>query len=206
MLVMALEPFDVLSEEELVHAAIHAPEGDVRAFERLVYIHQKRLLENCRHLTRDESNFEDLAQEVLVKAYFGLPKFEGKSSFGHWLKRIKVNHCLNHLKRQEGRTAVDIEEHGIQYDERLQVLPSIEATLDLADTRGRIRKVLNFLPLTLRVPLVMCDMDDMSYDEISQSLGIGLSAAKMRIKRAREEFRRLYDSPPEEVVKDFDGA
>ena len=192
MLFMAV---DVLSEEELVQAAKQAPEGDVRAFEQLVYMHQKRLLENCRHLTRDESNHEDLAQEVLVKAYFGLNKFEGKSSFGHWLKRIKVNHCLNHLKKQEGRTAIDVEEPGIQDDTRLQVLPSIELTMELADKRGRIRKVLNALPLTLRVPLVMCDMDDMSYDEVSQSLGIGLSAAKMRIKRAREEFRRLYDGP-----------
>ena len=192
MLFMAI---DVLSEEELVQAAKQAPEGDVRAFEQLVYMHQKRLLENCRHLTRDESNFEDLAQEVLVRAYFGLPKFEGKSSFGHWLKRIKVNHCLNHLKKQEGRTAVDVDEPGIQDDARLQVLPSIELTMEHSDKRRRIRKVLNALPLTLRVPLVMCDMDDMSYDEVSQSLGIGLSAAKMRIKRAREEFRRLYDGP-----------
>ena len=143
MLFMAI---DVLSEEELVQAAKQAPEGDVRAFEQLVYMHQKRLLENCRHLTRDESNFEDLAQEVLVRAYFGLPKFEGKSSFGHWLKRIKVNHCLNHLKKQEGRTAIDVEEPGIQDDTRLQVLPSIELTMELADKRGRIRKVLNALP------------------------------------------------------------
>jgi RNA polymerase sigma-70 factor (ECF subfamily) len=47
---------------------------------------------------------------------------------------------------------------------------------------------------TLRIPLILCDMDELSYKEIAQSLGISLSAAKMRIKRAREEFRNLYQS------------
>jgi RNA polymerase sigma-70 factor (ECF subfamily) len=47
---------------------------------------------------------------------------------------------------------------------------------------------------TLRIPLILCDMDELSYEEIAQSLGISLSAAKMRIKRAREEFRNLYQS------------
>jgi DNA-directed RNA polymerase specialized sigma24 family protein len=45
---------------------------------------------------------------------------------------------------------------------------------------------------TLRIPLVLCDMDEMSYEEVSKALGISLSAAKMRIKRAREEFRSRY--------------
>ena len=46
---------------------------------------------------------------------------------------------------------------------------------------------------TLRVPLVLCDMDELSYQEIAEELGIGMSATKMRIKRGREEFRRLYE-------------
>ena len=48
------------------------------------------------------------------------------------------------------------------------------------------------MPATLRIPLIMCDMDELSYEEIASALGIGLSAVKMRIKRAREQFRRLY--------------
>jgi len=48
------------------------------------------------------------------------------------------------------------------------------------------------MPSTLRIPLVMSDMDELSYEEIASSIGIGLSAVKMRIKRGREHFRRLY--------------
>ena len=88
-------------DAELLHAAQSAPEGDLRAFEELVRRYQNRIRANCRYLTRDDNNVEDLTQEVFVKAYFGLSKFEGRSTFRHWIKRIKVNHCLNHMGRKK---------------------------------------------------------------------------------------------------------
>src|SRR6476619_5724896 len=90
-------------DEELLQAARNAPEGDLRAFEQLIALYQKRILADCVYLTRDASNSEDLAQEVFVKAYFALRAFEGRSSFRHWLQRIKVNHCLNYIKKQASR-------------------------------------------------------------------------------------------------------
>ena len=87
-----------------------AREGDLHAFEQLVLRYQKRILADCRYLTHDENNAEDLAQEVFVKAYFGLRGFEGRSTFRHWLQRIKVHHCLNHLKKREGKDALAIDD------------------------------------------------------------------------------------------------
>ncbi len=182
-------------EAQLVRSAQQSPEGDSRAFEQLVQLHQKRVLANCRYLTRDETNFEDLAQDVFVKAYFGIRKFEGQSTFGHWLRRIKVNHCLNHLKQRERKTAIGFGEEILPEDDRLRVEPTVEKSLEDSSQRQRVGEVLKALPLTLRVPLVMTDMDDFSYDEVASALGISLSAVKMRIKRAREEFRRLYQEP-----------
>jgi RNA polymerase sigma-70 factor, ECF subfamily len=185
---------------ELLRQAQLAPDGDTRAFEELLRLHHKKILANCRFLTRDNSNYEDLAQEVFVKAYFGLKSFEGNSTFGHWLRRIKVNHCLNHLKRKEGKTVLDITDPALEIEDRLQAPATVEADLDAAAHGQRIQQVLSSLPITLRVPLVMRDMDGFSYEEAAQSLGIGLSAVKMRIKRGREEFRRLYSSltPPKD--------
>ena len=48
------------------------------------------------------------------------------------------------------------------------------------------------MPSSLRIPLLLCDMDELSYEEVAQLLGIGLSATKMRIKRGREDFRERY--------------
>jgi DNA-directed RNA polymerase specialized sigma24 family protein len=87
-------------DETLTKEARKAPEGDLRAFEQLILRHQRRVAANCRYITRDPNNAEDIAQEVLVKAFFGLRSFDGTSSFAAWLQRIKITHCLSHLKEQ----------------------------------------------------------------------------------------------------------
>jgi len=178
-------------DEELLRAARNAPEGDLRAFEQLVQAHQKRILADCRYLTGDENDYEDLAQEVFVKAFFGIRTFEGRSSFRRWLQRIKVHHCLNHMKKHRNK-GLSIDDETQESYEQLRVPPIAEKELESLEDRERIEKILDSLPATLRIPLIMRDMDELSYEEISASLDIGLSAVKMRIKRAREHFRRLY--------------
>ena len=175
----------------MLRAIRRAPEGDLRAFEQLVLRYQNRILADCRYLT-DDNSAEDLAQEVFVKAYFGLPGFEGRSTFKHWLQRINVHHCLNHLKKREGKEALAIDEDMVASFEELQVAPVADQEIQTIEDRKRVHDVLDAMPSTLRVPLIMRDMDEFSYDEIVVALGIGLSAAKMRIKRARELFRRIY--------------
>ncbi len=181
-------------DEALVREAQAAPEGDLRAFERLLEAHQRRILADCEFMTRDPAGAEDLAQEVFVKAYFGLAKFEGRSSFRHWLQRIKVHHCLNHLKKREGKEALALDEEAGEMFEQLQTPPAAERNLETRGRQERISSVLRAMPALLRVPLVMRDMDELTYEEIAAELGIGLSAAKMRVKRAREQFRRLYEA------------
>lgn len=176
----------------LLREARNAPEGDLRAFEQLIRQYQKRILADCRYMTRDETIAEDLAQEVFVKAFFGLGRFEGRSTFRHWLQRIKVHHCLNYLKKQEGKTGVAIDEGVAEEFGELQVPPTADRNLESMSQRQFIASILDSMPATLRIPLIMRDMDEFSYEEVASSLRIGLSAAKMRIKRAREEFRRRY--------------
>lgn len=147
---------------------------------------------NWRYLTRDENNAEDLSQEVILKAFFGLPKFEGRSSFPHWLNRIKVNHCLNHLKKDGGRKVLALDDDSPNVFDELQAAPEAAERVDRMGDRAKIEGVLALMPATLRVPLIMRDMDDLSYEEIAEALGLGLLAVKMRIKRGREFFRNLY--------------
>src|SRR6202167_5403876 len=179
-------------DQELLQQAREAPEGDLRAFEKLVLRYQRRVVANCRYITRDPNNAEDLAQEVLVKAFFGLRGFEGRSTFGSWLQRIKINHCLNYLKKQAGRSYVGVEERDVEEFDQLQVRATAEQQAGAISDRQLISEVLDSMSNTLRIPLVLCDMDELSYEEVAQSLRISLSAAKMRIKRGREEFRERY--------------
>lgn len=184
-------------DEELLAKAVQAGEGDLRAFEQLVQQHQKRIVADCRFMTRDESSAEDLAQEVFVKAFFGLRSFEGRSSFRHWLQRIKVHHCLNHIKKHEGKRQVSIDDDVADEAVQLHVPPAADKMFEAMEDRRRIETILESLPATLRIPLILREMDELSYEEIASELGIGLSAVKMRTKRAREEFRRRYEGMTE---------
>ncbi len=186
--------FGSRSDEELVRAVQEAGSGDLRAFDVLVDRHCGRVLANCRYLTRVADEAEDLAQEVFVRAYFGLPSFRRDAAFGTWLNRIKVNHCLNFLAKRERRPRqVSVDDFELHARHELIEEPVGEKDLEAQSQRERIGTVLDAMAESLRVPLLLRDLDGLSYQEIADSLGVGLSAAKMRIKRAREEFRRRYE-------------
>ena len=150
----------------------------------------------CRYLTGSRDDADDMAQEVFVKAYFALSRFEGRSSFQTWLWRIKVNHCLNHLRKSWRERTIDIEAPGLDRVPELQVEATAHRVLQTQLDRELIDQTLDALPETLRIPLLLRDLDGLSYQEIADELGLSLSAIKMRIKRGREEFRRRYDERP----------
>ncbi len=178
-----------LSEEELLTRVRGAGEGDLRPFEELVRRYQQKVSTNCRFLSGSPDDAEDLAQEVFMKVFFGLAGFEGRSSFETWVQRIKSNHCINFVKKKRLNT-VALDAPGVEGASG--VAPKAERRLDMVDTRERVGAVLLMMTETLRIPLVLRDMDGLAYEEIGEELGIGLSAVKMRIKRGREEFRRLF--------------
>ena len=178
-----------LSEGELLERIRDAREDDFRPFEELVRRYQQKVNTNCRYLSGSPDDAEDLAQEVFMKIYFGLARFEGRSSLETWVQRIKSNHCINFVKRKRIKT-VDLDAPGVEGASGLA--PKAERMLERKDRQARIGAVLLMMAETLRIPLVLRDMDGLAYEEIAEEMGIGLSAVKMRIKRGREEFRRLF--------------
>ena len=193
------EELVTLSDEQLVARVIAGPDDDLRPFDRLVERHKSAVMTNCRYISGSPADAEDLAQEVFLKAYYALARFEQRARFKTWLQRIKVNHCLNFLdkKKRRGGDPVDIDAPAVVAAPAAQVGPRAEQRLHQVDQRQRIAQVLDSLPETLRVALIMRDMDGLPYGEIAEDLGIGLSAVKMRIKRAREAFREQYAPDPE---------
>lgn len=180
------------SDEELVEKLNDDPEIHAGAFDELVTRHQGKVLANCRYLSRSPDDAEDLAQEVFVKAYYGLRRFEGRSTFRTWLHRIKINHCLNFLDKKKRKIHVDIEDAAAAGHKALRSRSTADAGLKSRSDRERIGEILDELSDTVRVPLILRDMDGLSYQEIADEIGVGLSAVKMRIKRGREEFRQLW--------------
>ena len=180
---------ETLSDEALVERARESPRDDLRPFDELVLRHRARVVANCRYLTRQPESAEDLAQDIFVKAYFALPRFRGGSSFRTWLQRIKINHCFDHLKSQRGRTFVDLTAPELSAAPELSVVPMAERDLIQAEARDSVVAAVDALPDSLRIPLTLRDLDGLAYQEIAETLGLSLSAVKMRILRARRELR-----------------
>src|SRR3984957_13077746 len=141
--------------EELAKEARKAPEGDLGAFEQLILRHQRRVAANCRYITRDPDCAEDLAQDVFVKAFFGLRDFDGTSSFAAWLQRIKISHCLNYLNEQAGLPYVGIEELDLDELEQLQVPLTPVKPIGTISDNPLISAVLDSMSGALRIPLVL---------------------------------------------------
>jgi RNA polymerase sigma-70 factor (ECF subfamily) len=180
------------STERLVEKVRSSVLGDTRAFRTLVLRHKDHVLANCRFLSGSEDEAEDLAQEVFLKVYTGLAGFEGRSRFRTWLHRLKVNHCLSWLRKRRREPHLDIDDPKV----RDELPPDTDTCIRAEDRfalQERIREILDRMPENLRVPLVMCDVDGMSYEGIASMLNISLSATKMRIKRARELFRTSWE-------------
>lgn len=176
----------------LVERARRAVSGDTRAFDELLARHRRRVVANCRYLV-SENEAEDLAQEVLVKAFFALKRYERRSKFSTWLYRIKVNHCLNH-RRSVRKHDADIAIDDTPGDAAaLHVAPEAERSLSRDADVVRVRAAVARLNDTLRVPLVMRELDEMTYEEIATAIGISLPAVKMRILRARQELRMALE-------------
>jgi RNA polymerase sigma-70 factor, ECF subfamily len=124
-------------DDVLVERAQASPSGNIRTFESLVHRHQAVILANCRFMTGSPESAGDLAQEVFVKAYFALPRFEKRASFGTWVKRIKVNHCLNHIRKAPKGTFVDVDDPAVQIELAVQVPAKGSADLDTLSERER---------------------------------------------------------------------
>lgn len=189
---MQMSAMEAETDDRLVELAREEGSRDTRAFEELVRRHKGFVTANCRAITRSTTDAEDLAQDVFVKVFFGLRRFEGRSQFRSWLQRIKVNHCLNYLRKTRGAVMVDIEEAAPERHPALRTESDPHAELQTATDREQIVRVLDSMSDTLRIPLMLRDADGLSYDEIADHLGISLSAVKMRIKRARAEFRSHF--------------
>lgn len=182
--------FDEEPDARLVERLQADRVGDTRPFDALVRRHQRFVVGNCRFITRSSSDAEDLAQEIFVKAYFAIQRFEGRAQFRGWIQRIKVNHCLNHLRKRHGAIMVDLEDASLTDEPRLAAPATAQMTLEQAEQQRRIARVLDAMSDTLRIPLILRDADGLAYEDIAAQLGLTLSAVKMRIKRGREEFRR----------------
>ncbi len=164
------------------------PEEPVRdaTFETLAMPLFDQLYNFARWLTHDTAEAEDLVQETYAKALRGFPSFQAGTNFRAWMYRILRNSFLSSRTGLKTMVALDGET-----DESL--LPVENTTpesnlLELAD-REMVQQALADLPVHFREILLLCEVEEMSYQEIAESLAIPMGTVMSRLSRARKALR-----------------
>lgn len=175
--------------------------GDRAAFEELVRRYQRQVA-NVIYLTlgrRDE--VEDIAQEVFIRVYRSIDKFEFDASFFSWIYRITVNLCIDELRRRKVKRALSLDfltEGALEKEKKSkELILASDGVLD-DEKREIVLAALQKLSHEHRQVIILREYEDLTYAEIASYLGISVQAVKSRIFRAREDLRTLLEDYFEE--------
>jgi RNA polymerase sigma-70 factor (ECF subfamily) len=159
-----------------------AQQGDVRAFAALVDAYYARCLRFALHMLANRGDAEEAVQDTFVRVYRALPGYEERESFEPWLFRILANRCRSAGARERRRS--EFVEFG-EVPERANDRRHDEAIA----WREEISMALATLPPEQREAFLMRHVEDLTYDDMSLATGAGISALKMRVKRACDTLR-----------------
>jgi len=161
-------------------------DGDEGAFASLVNLHKDKV-RNLVFLTLGDAEFvDDISQDVFISVYHKLKEFRFESKFTTWLYRITVNKCRDYLRKKRVRsifTPIKDSHHELSFRTHPENI----------DIPQLVRKGIEKLPEKLKIPLILRDIDGLSYKEIAEKLECEVGTVKSRIFRARENLRFILE-------------
>lgn len=179
-------------DRELVRKA---QKGDKQAFEELIRRHQHRVFAVARGILKRQEDVEDISQQVFVKAYFSLKRFDQRAAFSTWLYKITVNECWDLLRKKKVRPLVFEAELSDEQARRYLASENPQAdTPDVSDrleARQRVERLLEHLDKRDRAMLVLKEIEGFSVEEIAEVLNLNANTVKVRLFRARRRVVKL---------------
>ncbi len=163
--------------------------GDKVAFEQLVRLYSKYVYTNAFFILRDSHEAEDVSQEVFVKVYLSIKNFRGLSSFKTWIRKLTVNTCIDKLrvKSKSLDKKVSLESFEDNYEIVFTKLDhNIEKNFITRETVKEVLGIIVEMDETYRIPLILRDLQDYSYIEISDLIKKPIGTVKTNIHRARK--------------------
>lgn len=157
--------------------------GDTAAFAELVARHRDRLGRYALHMLGNREDAEEALQDTFVRAYRSLARYDDTAPFGPWLFTILVNRC-----RTAGRRAARRDRLFVSDETSLRAAPAPLAP-DPTEWGDTIRRALDRLVPASREAFLLKHVEELEYDEMARLTGVGVSALKMRVKRACAELR-----------------
>jgi len=188
-----------LTDEQLVELAVS---GDREAFGEIVRRWERKIFALCFGMLGREDDARDAAQETFISAYRSLSGFRGDAKVSSWLHRIAVNQCLTFKRRAKTRSEeyLDSEDGS---EERIFIAPLHNSPSRQAEQVERLRLVrtaVSSLPTDLRQVIVMKEFEEMTFQEISDTLELPLSTVKSRVYTALKQLRMKLERVPVEII------
>ena len=178
-----------IDDRELVR---RAQADDKAAFEELVHRHQHRVFAVAGGILRRREDVEDIAQQVFVKAYFSLKRFDQRAAFSTWLYKITVNECWDLLRKKKVRPLVyesDLsEEQARQYGAPEKNHPGKPDISETLEARQQVELLLEGLDERDRMMLILKEVEGFAVEEIAQILALNANTVKVRLFRARRRI------------------
>lgn len=174
-----------LYDRELVR---RAQENDKEAYEELIKRHQQRVFAVAAGILRRQEDIEDIAQQVFVKAYFSLKRFDGRAAFSTWLYRITVNECWDLLRKKKVRPLVYEADLSEEQAQLVATSVSDGAGPDIRqrlENRQRVDRLLEGLDERDKTMLILKEVEGFSIEEIAEVLDLNANTVKVRLFRAR---------------------
>ena len=164
--------------------------GDADAFSVIVDLHHGRMMRYAQQFLGNRADAEDVVQDSLVRAYKAMGRYEEREQLGAWLLRILVNRCRTHVAGV--KPAEELDEATLEWQ------PG-EDRVEAMAVREELQYALGLLPNDQREAMLLRFIEDLTFDQMAALTGAGVSALKMRVKRACERLRTLLEEHRERV-------
>ena len=179
----------IYSDEDLIK---RFQDGDEQAYVELVNRYRDRLMNFVYRFTSDSEQSEDIVQETLIKLYTHKHYYKNIAKFSTWIYTIAANYAKTELRKKKNRKITNLSQ--MSSDEKDYDLPSVQPDTDqLIESEyleKRIQSAINTLPLHFKTVIVLRDVQELSYDEISNIVEVPLGTVKSRINRARLQLQK----------------
>lgn len=174
--------------------------GDPAATADFVRNHITWMLAVARRVLRDEGHAEDAVQNAFVKIFGSLESFEGRSGLKTWMHRILVNEALTVFRRNRPQKDESIDQllpvfddNGCRIEAPWASFETPEKLLQQTQTKTRVAELIDKLPDSYRVVVVLRDIEELTTGEVAEALDLSEANVKVRLHRARAALKKLLE-------------
>ncbi|MBA2620660.1 MAG: RNA polymerase sigma factor [Acidobacteria bacterium] len=187
------------TDEQLVEQAVNE---NSEAFGEIIKRWERKIFALCFGMLGREDEARDAAQETFIAAYRNLKNFRGEAKVSSWLHRIAVNQCLTTKRRAKTRSESFLDDE-TNAEEKVFVAPARLSPARTTEHNERlkvIRQAVSSLPPDFRQVIIMKEFEEMTFQEIADTLELPLSTVKSRVYTALKQLRMKLERTPLEVI------